>query len=90
MTLGTMALFLLDFLRLSRLRGILFMALVVPIALGANAVRLALTAGVAAIGGPEAAESFLHDLSGLVVFVTGVLAMIICGKVLEWTARRRK
>jgi exosortase len=90
MTLGTLALFLSDFLRLSRLVKASFVALAVPIALGANVARLVATAGIAAIGGPEAAESFLHQLSGLMVFLIGMLAMLLCGKVLEWTAGKQR
>jgi exosortase len=90
MTLGTLALFWNDFVRLSPwLRGV-FLLLSVPIAVAANIARLVLTASIAAILGREAAESFLHELSGLVVFVGGMLAIMLCGKGLEWTGRARK
>ncbi len=90
MTLGTLALFMIDFLRLKPwLRGV-FMLLAVPIALAANVGRLVLTAGIAAIQGPEAAESFLHELSGLVVFVIGMAAVVAAGKALEWIGNTRK
>ena len=90
MTLGTMALFLVDFLRLSMGLRALFLLGVVPIAVAANVARLATTAGIAAIGGQEAAESFLHELSGLVVFVVGLLVLVACGKGLEWAGRARR
>jgi exosortase len=90
MTLGTLALFMIDFLRLTPwLRGV-FMLLAVPIAVAANVGRLVLTAGIAAIQGPDAAESFLHELSGLVVFVLGMGAIVASGKVLEWIGNTRK
>jgi exosortase len=89
MTLGTMAVFMLDWLRLGVARGVLFLALVVPIAIGVNVARLVLTAGIAAIGGPDAAESFLHEVSGVVVFVTGLLALVAGGKGLQWIGRGR-
>ena len=90
MTLGTLALFMLDWLALGVVRGLAFLALVIPIAVGANVARLSLTAGIAAISGPAAAESFLHELSGVVVFVTGVLALVAGGKGLEWIGRARR
>jgi exosortase len=90
MTLGTLALFLLDFLRLAPVGRVVFVLLSIPIAVAANVARLVLTAGIAAIQGPAAAESFLHELSGLVVFVFGMLAIVGCGKGLEWIARGRR
>lgn len=89
MTLGTLALFVSDFVRLSPAWRLAYFALVIPIAMAANVARLVLTAGIAALEGPQAAESFLHELSGLVVFVVGLAAIAACGKVLEWIARAR-
>ena len=90
MTLGTLALFMLDFLRLRTWLQLVFLALAIPIAVAANVGRLVLTAGIAAIQGPDAAESFLHELSGLVVFVIGMLAIVGGGKALEWIGRAHK
>jgi exosortase len=90
MTLGSLALFWADYVRLSPLFRGVFLLLAIPIAVAANVARLVLTAGIAAIEGPAAAESFLHELSGLVVFVVGMLAILLCGKGLEWIGRARK
>jgi exosortase len=90
MTLGTLALFISDFVRLAPLTRGVFFLLVVPIAIAANVARLMLTAGIAALEGPQAAESFLHELSGVVVFVVGLCAIAACGKGLEWIARARR
>jgi exosortase len=90
MTLGTLALFLLDFLRLAPWLRVVFLVLVIPIAVLANVTRLVITAGIAAIEGPAAAESFLHELSGIVVFVGGLVSIAACGKGLEWIGRTRK
>jgi exosortase len=90
MTLGTLALFWCDFVRLSARLRLVFLLLSIPIAVAANVARLVLTATIAAIQGPAAAESFLHELSGLVVFVAGMLAILACGKGLEWIAPGRK
>jgi len=89
MTLGTMALFLLDTLALKPAGTAVFLLLVIPIAVAANVARLAATAGIAAIGGPGAAESFLHELSGVVVFVTGLLAIVVCGRTIQWIENKR-
>ena len=89
MTLGTLAWFMLDWLALGVVRRLVFLAVVIPVAVGANVARLALTAGIAAIVSPAAAESFLHELSGVVVFVAGVLALVAGGKGLEWIGRTR-
>lgn len=90
MTLGTMALFISDFTRLSALARGVFFVLVIPIAVAANVARLVLTAGIAALEGARAAESFLHELSGVVVFVVGLCAVAATGKALEWIARARR
>jgi exosortase len=90
MTLGTMALFISDFLGINAALRAGFLAFVIPIAMLANVARLILTAGLAALEGPQAAESFLHELSGLVVFVVGLCAIAACGKGLQWIARARR
>jgi exosortase len=89
MTLATLALFLTDFTRLSRASKAALVMTSIPIAVAANVARLAATAGIAAIGGPEAAESFLHELSGVVVFIVGLVALFAIGKGLEWIERAR-
>ena len=90
MTLGTLALFLSDFLKVQPWMRALFLSMVIPIAIAANVARLVMTAALAALQGPETAESFLHELSGLVLFVVGLCAMMACGKGLEWGACSRK
>ncbi len=90
MTLGTLALFLADFVRASRASKALLVAAAVPVAVAANVVRLAATAGIAAVAGAKTAESFLHELSGVVVFITGLVALFAIGKGLEWIERARR
>lgn len=90
MTLGTMALFLTDFVRLSVVSKALLVVASVPVAVAANVARLGVTACIAAMGGAEAAESFLHELSGVVVFITGLGALFAVGKGLEWIERARR
>ncbi len=90
MTLGTMALFLCDFVRLSHPSKAVLVVASIPVAVAANVARLAITAGIAAVGGARAAESFLHELSGLVVFIGGLIALFVVGKGLEWIERARR
>jgi exosortase len=90
MALGTMATFLTDFLPLTRISKVVLVALSIPVAVAANVARLSATAGIAAIAGPEAAESFLHELSGVVVFITGLIALFVVGRMLAWIERARR
>ncbi len=90
MSLGTMALFVTDFFPISRVSKVILVAASIPVAVAANVARLAATAGIATVSGPEAAESFLHDLSGIVVFITGVIALFVIGKGLAWIERARR
>jgi len=90
MTLGTMAVFMTELFRLSRASKIVLALAAMPVAVAANVARLAVTACIAAIGGASAAESFLHELSGLVVFLTGLVALFAIGKGLEWVERKRR
>lgn len=89
MTLGTIGVFISDLVPLSRVGRVFHWALIVPVAMGANVARLAVTAGLAAVAGPETAESFLHDLSGLVLFVSGVLALFAVAWGIQWIERRQ-
>ncbi len=57
-------------------KWVLFFA-AAPIAVIANILRLSGTAVLASRYGEEVAQGFLHDISGMVVFVLG-LAMLIC------------
>jgi len=89
MSLGVIAVFASDFLRLNGGYRVLFIALVVPVAVLVNAGRLAITAIISALQGVEAAESFLHEASGVAVFVAGLLVLLACGKGMEWLSRTR-
>jgi exosortase len=90
MALGTIALFLTDFMTRTPASKAILVVAAVPIAVLANVMRLATTAAIASLAGPEAAESFLHELSGVVVFIAGLAALIALGKGLEWIERRRR
>jgi len=63
-------------------KWILFLA-AAPIAILANIVRLTGTAGLASLYGEKAAQGFLHDFSGLFVFVVGLLLLVFASKLLH-------
>jgi len=89
MSLGTLAVFMTDFFRIGKLGKLSLVALSIPVAIIANTVRLVSTAAVSAIASPEEADSFLHEFSGVVVFMSGLVLIVILGFILEWIARRR-
>lgn len=64
----------------------LFLA-TIPIAIVTNIVRILVTAIAAYAISTEVAESFLHDLSGLLVFVVALILTLLLGAALKW---RRK
>lgn len=65
---------------------ILFFASI-PIAIITNIVRVFVTAIGAYAISPAMAENFLHEISGMLVFVTALICTVILGALLKW---RRK
>ncbi len=68
---------------------ILFLS-TIPIALAANAFRVWATALGAYAISPKVAEDFLHEFSGIVVFVVSFIFLFILGGIFYWWQRRRK
>jgi exosortase len=66
---------------------ILFAA-TVPIAILTNIIRLLFTAIGAYAISTELAEEFLHELSGILVFITALFFMLILGVLLKWLRNR--
>jgi exosortase len=89
MTLGAVAVFLVEFMDLGRWGRLLFLLLVIPVAVAANSGRLLVTAVLSAVSGPEAAEGFLHGVSGVAVFMIGLGTLLALGKGIEWLSARR-
>lgn len=70
-------------------RIILFLS-VFPIAIGANILRIFVTALGAYVVSPKLAEDFLHKLSGLIVFLTAVFSLFIFSRIVKALFRHRK
>lgn len=67
-----------------RVRSVVLVLATIPIVMLANVFRIFVTAmGTYSIS-KELAESFLHEISGLLVFVSAIV-MMITGVVLKWT-----
>jgi exosortase len=88
MTLGTLAIFVQDFLRIGSVARLVFVALVILVAILANTARLVSTAVVAAVADAETADGYLHELSGITVFLVGLALLLAAGGLMEWIARR--
>jgi exosortase len=88
MTLGTLAVFMSEFLDLKWRMKLLFVVLSVPVAVTANTLRLTFTAALASLSDAAAADEFLHDFSGLVVFVLGAILLAALGMGFEWLEKR--
>ena len=58
-------------------------ALTIPVAIGANAFRVAGTGLAAAWIGPRAAEGFFHLFSGWLVFVAAFWVLMLCARLLR-------
>ena len=79
MTLGTLALALALFARLSWWRGVLLVLASAPLAMFGNSLRLILTSLLVVVFGPAAAEGLAHDSVGIVTFIvsTALLAGLL-------------
>jgi exosortase len=67
----------------TKLKKIILFLSAVPIALVANIFRISLTALGAYLISPKIAEDFLHELSGLVVFIVSFICLFILGEILK-------
>ena len=72
------------FIRFSLLKSLLFLIVIPILAVILNGVRIATLLLIALYYGQEAAspESFLHDLSGLFVFLIGLIVMFVTVRVI--------
>ena len=71
-----------------RVRPLLLTLAMIPIAMTANVFRITVTAIGAYAISKEMAETFLHEISGLLVFMSALVMLIILGAILKWTEKR--
>ncbi len=90
MTLVTLALVLCAASRLAAGARAILAVSSVPIAIAANAIRLALTAVGARVAGPAFADGVLHEVSGLIVFGTGFVMLLVVWSALAWLQGRKQ
>lgn len=60
----------------------------IPIAIAANVFRIFATGLGAYAISKDVADTFLHEISGLMVFGLAVIALVILGAILKWTEKR--
>jgi exosortase len=89
MSIGTIAVFMSDFFTLKNTGRVILVLLVIPIAIFSNTLRLVAIAVLSLFAGAEAADGFLHELSGIAVFLVGFVFLLLVGGVFEWIARRK-
>ena len=75
-------------------RGIIRRAIIivstVPIAIGVNAFRVALTGILAQAYGQAAASGFIHDFQGIITFLLAFAVLLAEAKAIEFISRPRK
>ena len=71
-----------------KVRPLTLFAAAVPIAIIANIFRLLITAIGAYAISTKLAEDFLHELSGLLVFLSALIIIVILGAILKWPKKR--
>lgn len=84
MTMITLAVVIAAFSAYSFKRKSVLVVLSIPVAVAANTFRLVVTALGAYFVGPHFADGTLHQLSGLMVFGSGIVLLLVINWVLRW------
>ncbi len=71
-----------------KVRAILLTLAMIPIAIAANVFRILVTAIGAYTVSRDLADTFLHEVSGLLVFISALIMMMILGAILKWPGKR--
>ena len=71
-----------------KIRPVLLTLAMIPIAVAANVFRILVTAIGAYTISRELADTFLHEVSGLLVFISALIMMMTLGAILKWPGRR--
>ena len=66
------------------LTGLVLFLFSLPVAVGANVLRLTVTALLASLFGEQVAQGFLHQFSGVLVFVFAIICLGCLGGILSW------
>ena len=85
MTMITLSMVMSAFSTLGKVRNSILIACSVPVAIAANTIRLVVTAVGAYTVGSRFADGPLHEISGLIVFLAGLLLLMLCMGLLRWT-----
>jgi len=72
------------FTETTRLRRVLLVVATIPIAIVANALRVAGTGVLAHFAGPEAAEGFFHSFAGWLVFMAAAVMLVLLQRLPWW------
>ncbi|MHB1459387.1 MAG: archaeosortase/exosortase family protein, partial [Armatimonadota bacterium] len=67
--------------------GALFLS-AIPVSIVTNSLRIFVTGVLSYKYGQRAAEGFFHEFSGLVVFLTGAVLIVLIGLLLRRVTRR--
>ena len=68
----------------SALRAIVLLVAVVPIAIVANIVRVAMLVLLAHYAGDDVAQGFLHGFAGMLVFIVGLSLLLGLDRIVRW------
>jgi len=70
-----------------RWRAVFLTLAMIPIAVSANIFRVFVTAVGAYAVSRDLADTFLHEVSGLLVFFSALVMLVILGAILKWTEK---
>ncbi|MBD3179372.1 MAG: exosortase [Candidatus Latescibacteria bacterium] len=84
LTMVTLAVIIAAISSYSTGRKIILVASSIPVAVAANTFRLVVTALGAYLASPAFADGVLHQISGLMVFGSGLIMLLIINGVLKW------
>ena len=87
MALGTLGILFAYFFRKSWWERILLVASTIPIAVIVNAFRVALTAGLTHLWGPQMAEGAIHQTEGFFTFGTAFALLMAEATLISWGVR---
>ena len=70
-----------------KIRALLLLALIVPITITANFLRVVALVLIAYYGGVEMIEGVIHDLTGIALFIVAVALMFLCDALISVVGR---